>query len=111
MVKEILYYLVAAFFEILGCFSFWIVIKNAKNPLWLGVGVISLVIFAYILTKVESEFASRAYAAYGGIYIISSLLWLVFIEKQAITKYDFLGAFLSILGASIIIFSAIKKLS
>lgn len=111
MFVEIIYYIIAAFFEILGCYSFWIVFKDGKSPLFLLLGVVSLVTFAYILTRVDSEFAGRAYAAYGGIYIFSSLLWLFFIEKQSITKYDILGATLSILGAVIIITSAIKKIS
>lgn len=109
MAIEFLYYFLAAFFEILGCYSFWVVLKESKNSLWLIIGLASLVCFAYILTRVESEFAGRAYAVYGGIYIASSLLWLFFIEKQSISKYDALGAFISILGACIIVFGNFKS--
>ena len=63
-----------------------------------------MAIFAYILTKVNLEFAGRAYAIYGGIYIVSSLLWLYFIEKQSFNKWDLIGAGICILGASIILF-------
>ena len=72
---------------------FWVVFKDGKNFIYLGLGVASLMVFAFILTRVESEFAGRAYAAYGGLYIISSLLWLFFVEKQSVNKYDILGAF------------------
>ena len=43
---------------------------------WLLPGVFSLIAFAYLLTFVEAEAAGRAYATYGGIYIVASLLWL-----------------------------------
>lgn len=111
MFVEIFYYIVAAFFEILGCYLFWIVFRHDKSLLYLGLGILSLIIFAFILTRVESEFAGRAYAAYGGIYILSSLLWLFFIEKTNVTKFDLIGASFCLFGASLIIFSALKKLS
>lgn len=76
MIKEFSIYFLAAFFEILGCYSFWMVFKLQKSSFWLFVGTISLILFAFLLTKVDLEFAGRAYAVYGGVYIISSLAWL-----------------------------------
>lgn len=109
MAIEFVYYVLAAFFEILGCYSFWLAFKEGKSSFWLVVGVVALVSFAYILTKVEMEFAGRAYAVYGGIYIASSLIWLYFVEKQGISKYDAIGASVSVLGAFIIIFGSLKS--
>ena len=73
MIKEFGIYFLAAFFEILGCYSFWLYFKLDKSYYFLGLGFVSLVAFAYLLTKVNLEFAGRAYAVYGGVYIISSL--------------------------------------
>ena len=78
-------------------------LKLQHNSLWLFVGIISLAIFAYLLTKVNLEFAGRAYAIYGGIYIVASLLWLVLVEKESFNKWDLIGAGICILGASIIL--------
>ena len=103
MIFEIFIYIAAAFFEILGCYSFWMFFKLQYSSLWLFVGIISLVIFAYLLTKVNLEFAGRAYAVYGGIYIVSSLFWLYFVEKQSFNKWDLIGGAVCILGASIIL--------
>ena len=103
MILELFIYIAAAFFEILGCYSFWMFFKLQHNSLWLFVGVVSLVIFAYLLTKVNLEFAGRAYAIYGGIYIVSSLFWLYFVEKQSFNKWDIIGSAVCILGASIIL--------
>ncbi len=52
----------------------------AKSPLWLAPGVVSLILFAWLLTRVDSDAAGRAYAAYGGIYICASLAWLWTVE-------------------------------
>ena len=103
MILELFIYIAAAFFEILGCYSFWMFFKLQYSSLWLFAGVVSLVIFAYLLTKVNLEFAGRAYAIYGGIYIVSSLFWLYFVEKQSFNKWDLIGSVVCILGASIIL--------
>ena len=73
MIKEFSLYFLSAFFEILGCYSFWSYFRLEKSYLYLGIGFFSLVSFAYLLTRVNLEFAGRAYAVYGGIYIVSSL--------------------------------------
>ena len=103
MIGEFIIYFLAAFFEILGCYSFWAFFKLDKSSLWLLVGIVSLAIFAYLLTKINLEFTGRAYAVYGGIYIVSSLLWLFFVEKQSFNKWDLIGTSICILGASIIL--------
>ena len=103
MFIEFVIYFVAAFFEILGCYSFWMVFKLQKTSLWLVVGVFSLIMFAYLLTKVNLEFAGRVYAVYGGIYIVSSLYWLFFVEKQAFNKFDIIGCIVVFIGILVIL--------
>ena len=110
MIYELILYFTAAFFEILGCYSFWMVFKLEKPYYWLMVGLFSLVAFAYLLTKVNLEFAGRAYAIYGGIYIISSLIWLFVVEKQSFNKWDIIGAFVVFVGISIILMGNQKEL-
>ncbi|MGH1600770.1 YnfA family protein [Campylobacter majalis] len=109
MIVEIIFYIVAGFFEILGCFMFWEYFKNDKPVWFLAIGVASLMLFAFVLTRVESEFAGRAYAAYGGIYIICSLLWLNFVEKQSFSKFDLIGSAIALCGALIIIYPSLNN--
>lgn len=73
--QSMIIYAVAALAEIAGCFAFGVWLRMAKSPLWLIPGCASLIAFAYILTRVDSENAGRAYAAYGGIYISFAVLW------------------------------------
>lgn len=102
---SLLMYLLAAFTEIAGCFSFWAWVKLGKSPLWLIPGAISLAFFAWILTKVEVDLAGRAYAIYGGIYIICSLIWLWGVEDTRPDKWDCIGAVICLVGAGIILFA------
>ena len=66
-------------------------------------GLLSLALFAGLLALVEAGFAGRAFAAYGGIYIVASLGWMWTVEGQRPDFWDAAGAGLCILGAAVII--------
>jgi small multidrug resistance family-3 protein len=44
-----------------------------------------------------------AYAAYGGVYIAASLVWLMLLERQMPDRWDGIGALLCLVGAGIIL--------
>ena len=69
-------YTAAAFCEIAGCFAFWAWLRNGKPASLAIPGVVALIAFAWLLTRVDVAYAGRAYAAYGGLYIVASLVWL-----------------------------------
>lgn len=98
------WFFIAAVFEIAGCYTFWMWLRQDKSLLWLIPGLIGLALFAFVLTKVETEFAGRAYAAYGGIYIVSSLVWLAYMENARMALSDYIGAAFCLVGATIILF-------
>ena len=93
----------AAAAEIAGCFAFWAWLRLGKSALWLLPGMLSLAAFAYLLTLVESAAAGRAYAAYGGVYIAASLLWLWSVEGTRPDRWDLIGAAVCLAGAAIIL--------
>ena len=96
-------FLLTAFFEILGCYLFFLVL-NQNKAWWLIVfAVLSLFVFASLLT-IHPTAAGRTYAAYGGVYILSSLLWLWLIEGQRPSFTDLLGTGISLIGMLIILF-------
>ncbi len=70
---------------------------------WLLPGVLSLIAFAYLLTLVETSAAGRAYAAYGGIYIVASLFWLWVVESVRPDRWDITGASICLIGAAVIL--------
>lgn len=96
-------YIGAAFAEIAGCFSFWAWLRLGKSPLWIAPGMVSLALFAWLLTLVDSDAAGRAYAAYGGVYIAASLCWLWGVEGLRPDRWDVTGAIVCLIGTSIIL--------
>lgn len=96
-------YPLAALAEIAGCFAFWAWLKLDRSPLWLVPGVLSLALFAWLLTLVPSDAAGRAYAAYGGVYIAASLCWLWLIEGQRPDRFDLTGVAICLIGAAVIL--------
>ena len=97
------YYAVAAVAEIAGCFAFWAWLRLGKPAAWIGPGVLSLVAFAYLLTRIDALYAGRAYAAYGGVYIVATLLWLWAVEGVRPDRWDAIGAATCLLGAAVIL--------
>ncbi|SCZ39101.1 YnfA family protein [Afifella marina] len=98
-------YVVAAIAEIAGCFAFWAWLRLDRSVWWLAPGLVSLLVFASALTFVGTDAAGRAYAAYGGVYIAASLLWLWSVEGLRPDRWDLMGAGVCLLGTAIILFA------
>jgi small multidrug resistance family-3 protein len=104
--KYFVIYLSAAIAEISGCFAFWLWLKLGKSSLWGAVGVFALIIFAFLLTRIDSLFAGRAFASYGSIYIFASLVWMWVVEGGQPDRWDVTGAVICLLGAAVILFGS-----
>ena len=104
--QNVLWFILAAACEIAGCYAAWMWLRLGRSAWWLVPGVVSLIVFALALTRVDAAFAGRAFAAYGGIYIVSSLLWMRVVERTAVRITDFAGAAVCLAGAAIILYGA-----
>lgn len=98
-------YLAAALAEIAGCFAVWAWLRLGASPLWLVPGIASLFAFAWLLTLAPSDFAGRAYAAYGGVYVAASLVWMWAMEGQRPDGWDAAGGATVLIGAGLILFA------
>ncbi|KAA0587556.1 small multidrug resistance family-3 protein [Azospirillum lipoferum] len=96
-------YGVAALAEIAGCFAFWAWIRLGRSTWWALPGMASLCLFAWLLTRADADFAGRAYAAYGGVYVAASLLWLWLVEGAPPDRWDAVGALICLAGAVLIL--------
>lgn len=96
-------YVAAAIAEIAGCYGLWAWLRLGRSPLWAIGGVVSLVVFAWLLTRAETDAAGRAYAAYGGVYVAASLCWLWLAEGVRPDRWDVLGAGLCLAGTAVIL--------
>jgi len=97
------WYLVAALAEIAGCFAFWAWLRLDRSALWAAPGMASLALFAFALTRIDSAFAGRAFAAYGGVYIAASLAWLWAVEGARPDRWDLIGGAVCLGGAAIVL--------
>lgn len=101
--RSLIFFWIAALGEIFGCYAFWVWLRLGRSIIWLVPGSVALIIFASVLTQVETSTAGRAYAAYGGIYILTSLIWLWLIEGVKPNQWDFIGVAVSLLGTMVIL--------
>ena len=99
----ILLYIVAGLCEIGGGYLIWLWAKADKPNYYLLLGAIILFLYGIIATYQPHNFG-RAYAAYGGIFIIMSLLWGWQIDKQLPDRYDVIGTLFISIGIVIMIF-------
>jgi small multidrug resistance family-3 protein len=93
----------AAILELTGCYLMWLGQKQSSLLLWLG-GMIVLAGFGVALAQVSDNLPSRAYAAYGGIYIAAAFLWMIFIDKHKPDFWDITGVAISVAGAMVVFF-------
>ena len=95
-------FLITAIAEILGCYFPYLILNQGKSHwLWIPTAL-SLLIFVWLLT-LHPAASGRIYAAYGGIYIFTALLWLRYVDQVSLTRWDLLGGIVVILGALLII--------
>lgn len=96
-------YICAALAEIGGCFAFWAWLRLGKSSWWIVPGMMSLALFAWLLTRVDADASGRAYAAYGGVYVCASLFWLWGVDGVRPDRWDVAGGLVCILGTAIIL--------
>lgn len=102
VLSTIFLFFVTAVMEILGCyFPYLILNQNKSQWLWIPTAL-ALAAFVWLLT-LHPAASGRIYAAYGGIYIMSALLWLKFVDGADLTKFDLLGGLIVMVGALTII--------
>jgi len=97
-----LLFFATALAEIIGCFLPWLWLKkNASAWLLLPAGV-SLMVFVWLLT-LHPAASGRVYAAYGGVYVVTALLWLRIVDGVKLSTYDWVGAAVAFCGMLIIV--------
>ena len=102
--RTVVLYLLAAAGETAGCYAVWAWWRLGRSTLWLVPGAVALAVFAWALAQAGAEHAGRAFAAYGGVYIASALVWLWAVEGVRPDRWDMLGASLCLVGAEVILF-------
>ena len=95
-------FFVTAVMDILGCYFPYLILNQGKSQwLWLPT-ILALAAFVWLLT-LHPAASGRIYAAYGGIYICTALIWLKYVDQVNLTRWDMFGGMIVVLGALIII--------
>ncbi len=95
-------FFVTALMEILGCYFPYLILNQGKSHWYWVPTVLALAAFVWLLT-LHPAASGRIYAAYGGIYIFSALLWLRFVDQVDLTRWDIIGGVVVLVGAALII--------
>lgn len=102
MFKTTLLFFATALCEILGCFLPWLWLKKGASVLLLIPASAALVLFVWLLT-LHPAASGRVYAAYGGVYVCTALLWLRVVDGVKLSLYDWVGALVALCGMLIIV--------
>jgi small multidrug resistance family-3 protein len=102
MIKTTLLFFATALAEIIGCFLPWLWLKREGSALLLIPAALSLAIFVWLLT-LHPAASGRVYAAYGGVYVVTALLWLRVVDGVKLSAYDWIGACVAFCGMLIIV--------
>ncbi|UBQ39000.1 YnfA family protein [Acinetobacter johnsonii] len=95
-------FLVTAVMEILGCYFPYLILNQGRSHwLWIPTAL-ALGAFVWLLT-LHPAASGRIYAAYGGIYIFTALLWLRYVDQVYLTRWDVMGGAVVLIGAAMII--------
>lgn len=88
--------------EILGCFLPYLWLRKGGSIWLLAPSLACLALFVWLLS-LHPAASGRIYAAYGGIYVVTALLWLRFVDGVRLSPFDWLGALLGLIGMLIIV--------
>jgi len=102
-IKSALYFLLAGLCEISGGYLVWLWLREGKPAWYAFIGAVVLVLYGIIPTFQPAHFG-RVYAAYGGVFIVLSILWGWKIDKIAPDRFDLIGGFMALLGVAIIMY-------
>ncbi|WP_197473283.1 MULTISPECIES: YnfA family protein [unclassified Erwinia] len=100
--KTTILFFITALAEITGCFLPWLWLRKGGSAWLLLPAALSLALFVWLLT-LHPAASGRVYAAYGGVYVVTALLWLRFVDGVKLSPYDWLGATVAFCGMMIIV--------
>lgn len=95
-------FVLTAIAEIVGCYLPYLWLKRGGSAWLLVPGLLSLALFAWLLT-LHPAASGRVYAAYGGVYVAVAMLWLWKVDRVSVTAWDLAGALVAIAGMAIIV--------
>ena len=100
-----LLFIATAITEIVGCYLPYLWLRQNGSVWLLLPAAISLAVFVWLLS-LHPFAAGRTYAAYGGVYVATAMVWLWLVEQQQPRLTDYAGAGIAITGMLVIVLGA-----
>jgi small multidrug resistance family-3 protein len=104
VVKTSALFVITAVAEIIGCYLPYLWLKRNGSAWLLVPAAASLAVFAWLLS-LHPTAAGRVYAAYGGVYVVTALLWLWVVDGVKPDRWDLIGGTVALAGMMIIMFA------
>lgn len=102
--RSIALFLVAAIAEIGGAWLVWQGVREHRGLLWVGAGVVALGGYGFVATLQPDSHFGRILAAYGGIFVVGSLLWGMVVDGFRPDRFDIVGAGICLVGVVVIMY-------
>ena len=107
ILKTVALFVITAVAEIVGCYLPYLWLKKNGSPWLLIAALVSLALFAWLLT-LHPTASGRTYAAYGGVYVAVAMAWLWKVDRVPVTVWDVTGAAVTVVGMGIIVWGGWK---
>lgn len=101
--KSMFYFVVAGLFEIGGGYLVWLWLREGKTFWFAVLGAVILLLYAIVPTFQPANFG-RVYAAYGGVFVVLSILWGWKIDQIVPDRFDLLGGLIALVGVLVIMY-------
>ncbi len=98
-------FMLAALAEIGGAWLVWQGVREDRGLLYVGAGIMALAAYGFVATFQSDPNFGRVLAAYGGVFVVGSLVWGIVADGFDPDRYDLIGASLCLLGVGVIIFA------
>lgn len=105
MIRSIVIFILAGLAEIGGGYLVWLWLREGKPLYWGIFGGLILALYGVIATFQSFPSFGRVYAAYGGVFIVLSILWGWGIDRKTPDLFDWIGAGICLIGAAVILFA------
>jgi small multidrug resistance family-3 protein len=103
--RSVALFIAAAIAEIGGAYLVWVGIKDHKGAAFVALGAMALTAYGVVAAFQPSHEFGRVLAAYGGVFIVGSLLWGVAIDGFRPDRADLLGAAICLVGVAVIMYA------
>ena len=104
IIKSVAYFIIAGIFEIGGGYLIWQWLREGQGLLYALAGAVILILYGVVPTLQPEGSFGKVYAAYGGVFIVLSLLWGWKVEGIVPDRFDVMGGVIALIGVAVIMY-------